>query len=74
MYSQSIKVSALSLLCAVARVVKEKRNNMLHSPFSYKETVIISVFSLVLFSDSFSWKLWPHLDREYLPFAFPFSM
>ena len=47
---------------------------MLHSPFTYKETVIISVFSLVLFSDSFSWKFWPHLAREYAPFAFPFSM
>ena len=32
---------------------------MLHSPFTFKHTVKISVFSLVLFSDSFSWKFWP---------------
>ena len=46
---------------------------MLHSPFTYKQTAIISVFSLLFvffFSDSFSRKFWPQLGGEYESFAF----
>ena len=43
---------------------------MLHSPFTSKQTVKISVFSLVLFSDSFSLKFWPQLGCDYESFAF----
>ena len=51
-------------------VVLKKRNNILHSPFAFKQTVKISVFSFVLFSDSFSLKFSPQLGCDYESFAF----
>ena len=49
LFSKIANLSTL-LLHTVARVVKEKRKKMLHNPYTYKPTVITSLFSLFLLS------------------------
>ena len=67
---QIAKASTYCCCYVQLHVALRKRNNMLHSPFAFKQTVKISFFSLVLFSDSYSWEFWPQLSCDYESFAF----